>query len=226
MTAPDDRLEPGTPEWEEEKQRRRGRPSGEHIKHRHREDDVPRQAGDYVTTGDVKSLFDLWQGFQMEAGRGNDGPLAQQPRSKLHLTLNIPTMLAIVGMVVAGFTALNNFDARLSRTEIGVQDSKDRATKYVPVIEALREAMQAQKDENAMQNDRQKAFAESIADERRARQAGEELSRKANADVMVILDKVADKLAALDKTVAVMGAGGRRSDISPPVRDAQVMQGR
>ena len=135
-------------------------------------------------------------------------------------------MLAIVGMVVAGFTALNNFDARLSRTEIGVQDSKDRATKYVPVIEALREAMQAQKDENAMQNDRQKAFAESIADERRARQAGEELSRKANADVMVILDKVADKLAALDKTVAVMGAGGRRSDISPPVRDAQVMQGR
>lgn len=211
----DRRLEPNTAEWFADNRRRYGNPHG--VRDRTAEGDDDARTGAFHPRADVSELVEMLHGMRV-----GENAAAPPVKPKVDLSFNIPTMLAILAMVGTGFTALNNFESRLSKAEVGVQDGKDRAVRYVPIIEALRESIQGQTSENKMQNDRINSIVDALADERRARNADGVETRKAQQDIMALIAKLADKVSDIGTDVAVIKSGGRRSEMGPPEHDAQL----
>lgn len=226
MTADDDRgdrrLEPNTPEWFAENRRRHGHPNGPHA--RPAESDDPMRASTFHPRADVSELVEMLHG--MRVGEGPTPPAAPPAKSKLDLSINIPTIVLLGGIVLGGFQGWNYQNERIAAVERGVQDGKDRATKYVPVIEALSAAVQGQTNENRMQNDRIQSVASAIADERKSRQDDGGEVRASQASTLALIAKLTDKVSDIGTDVAIIKSGGRRSEGPAPDHDAQAMRSR
>ena len=186
----------------------------------------PPPISDYVQKGGVDDLRQILSEFKM-------GEAASAP-SKPDTWKWISAAAAVIGLIVTIWTAAGNvvesnktvaasnqklidrvesIDYRLSIVEKGRAENLPRIDGEIAKASS----------ENKMQSDRIQSAAEALADERRARNEDNAATRKAQSDIMALISKLADKIAEIDKSVAVMQAPGRRSDSGPrqqPQRDA------
>ncbi len=210
---PDD-LRPGTPQWDRAREERRGHPSGRHV--RPHDDEGPAQVSDYLRSGRTPDLGDIMRSLSVGASPPPAPDIWKHASilvgaAGLALTV-VGSSVAIVQSNTKLYDKVDGLDGRVGVLEKSRSDNLPR----------INDQIQSQASENKMQNDRIQSVAEALNAERMARTQDNVDSRKAYSDIMSLLSKLADKVADIDKTVAVMQGPGRRSELNAPEHDAQL----
>ena len=88
-------------------------------------------------------------------------------KMKLDYTMNLPTILTIVGMALAGLTYVNNLERRIAASEQAIQQNEERAkeTRLQSQAQALKNELQD--SQNKVQEERIQNLAVSHQDLRR-----------------------------------------------------------
>ena len=164
----------------------------------------PAPISDYVRDGGVSDLRDMLKDLKL----GDGVPAPPKPDAWKWVGGAVAVITLVLGVagsaqsVVASnqrlIDKIENMDGRLAAIEKARPENLQRLDAAIA--------------ENRSQADTINSIRESVAEERRQRAEDGVASRKAIADLMSIMTKLADRLADVVTDVAVMKAQGKRSD--------------
>lgn len=192
----------GSAEWDGLRDDRHGHPSGRHVR-RHQEEGEAK-VSDYVRDGRAADLRSILRELVI-----GDGPYPPPPIDRWkHMPMLISAgalVLTVLGSSIAIVQSNTRLYDKVDMIDTRLTTVENRQTINTPRLDQ-------QIAENKSQADTINAIRESISEERKQRGADGIENRKVFNDLTALISRLADKVADIDKSVAVMQAPGRRSD--------------
>ena len=129
---------------------------------------------------------------RMEQARMTGSGNGNGQKARVDWTLNLPTMMTGLGFAVTVFVYIGGLDRRIAGVEQSVVIANERATRYVPRIEAAELKNELQDSQNKVQEERIQNLAVAV----------QEL-RKVNNEVMTVLGNIREDVAVIKERLQI-----------------------